>query len=109
TLTATMVPSEQFNAWPLTGTVAFTRDGVVIPGCEARPVAGGAASCQTSFVSAGTIALAAAYSGDWLFFGSTTTALSHTVTPVVVPAPTNITLLISPGHAPVGEDIVLTA
>jgi hypothetical protein len=109
TLTATMVPSEEFNAWPLTGTVAFTRDGVVIPGCEARPVAGGAASCQTSFASAGTIALAAAYTGDWLFFGSTTTALSHTVTPVVVPAPTNITLGISPGHAPVGEDIVLTA
>jgi hypothetical protein len=67
-----------------TGSVAFMSDSVVIPGCEALPLAigTGLASCITSGLSAGVHSITAAYTdvaNGENASSVTTTALTHTV------------------------------
>ena len=54
-----------------TGTVTFKDGGVVIPGCEARALASGQATCTTSSLSVGDHTVTADYSGDSNFNTST--------------------------------------
>ncbi|GAB2909720.1 hypothetical protein GCM10027047_04880 [Rhodococcus aerolatus] len=63
-----------------TGSVGFRVDGAAVPGCEARPVVGGRASCATTFATAGAHTVTAAYSGD-----ATTGPSSGTATVDVAP------------------------
>jgi autotransporter-associated beta strand protein len=60
TFTATVAPEVA------TGSVAFTRDGAVIAGCEARPLARftAIASCVHSFERTGEFTIVATYTGD---------------------------------------------
>lgn len=46
------------------GTVDFSNGGTPIGGCTGVPVQNGAAACNTSFPQAGTVTIAASYSGD---------------------------------------------
>ena len=63
-----------------TGTVEFSDPGTPIPGCTARPVSGGRATCTvTTYSAAGTHSITAAYSGDSNFIGSTSAVLSQKV------------------------------
>ncbi len=47
-----------------TGTVTFTENDSVVPGCANRPVLGGTARCATTFTSAGEHHITAAYNGS---------------------------------------------
>jgi uncharacterized repeat protein (TIGR01451 family) len=47
-----------------TGTVAFTADGNLVPGCGAVVVTAGKATCTTSSLGGGTHSIAATYSGS---------------------------------------------
>ena len=49
-----------------TGTVTFTRDGVIMPGCEARPLSRrtATATCTHSFERTGEFTIVATYGGD---------------------------------------------
>ena len=71
TFTATVSPSDGG------GSVAFSADGSVIPGCGSLPpmlVGGnGEATCTTSALPAGMHAISAAYSGDGSYLASTGT------------------------------------
>jgi hypothetical protein len=64
------------------GTVAFTADGLTIPGCEAQPVSYSTwqAMCTTSFATPGTYSIVATYSGGGGRAGSQSPPLSETVT-----------------------------
>jgi len=53
------------------GSVTFDDNGVALPGCVDRPSLGGAASCVTTFATAGEHSITAAYSGDPTHTGST--------------------------------------
>jgi hypothetical protein len=59
-----------------TGTVAFTDDGVTIPGCGATAVHAGKATCSTTYSTASTHAITAAFSGDARFAGSISPAIT---------------------------------
>jgi len=65
----------------LTGTVEFEDDGAALAACPAATLHDGAATCTTSFPSAATHAISAAYSGDARFAGSTSPAITLQVTP----------------------------
>jgi hypothetical protein len=58
------------------GTVAFDDDGAPIPGCDARPVRSGEATCSTTYTEDSTHAITATYSGDTRFSGSTSPAIT---------------------------------
>ncbi len=63
-----------------TGTVAFLDDGTTIGGCATQPVTGaGLATCSDTFASAGAETITAVYSGDAIFNGSTSAALTQTI------------------------------
>lgn len=59
-----------------TGTVAFDDDGATIPGCGAQPLHAGQATCTTTYPTASTHAITAAYSGDSGFSGSLSPAIT---------------------------------
>jgi hypothetical protein len=69
--------------WPAhvtpTGTAAFMDAGAAIPGCAARPVVSGTASCSVVFSGIGTHAITAVYSGDAALTGSTSPTLMLSV------------------------------
>jgi hypothetical protein len=64
-------------AWPAavkpSGTAAFMDAGAPVPGCAARPVVAGAATCSVVYTDAGTHPITAVYSGDAALLGSTST------------------------------------
>ncbi len=63
-LTAAVATLPAPGGAPAGGTVAFTRDGAQIPGCEAVALTAGSAECAAvGFPSHGTYALGAEYSG----------------------------------------------
>jgi hypothetical protein len=90
------------------GTVAFTDDGVTIPGCSAIAVSttSGIANCQDNFAfsSQGYHTIVATYSGDANYAAS-----SDTVTVAVGPFATTTTLTSSKDSVPVGATVVFTA
>ena len=47
-----------------TGTVAFADDGTTVPGCVARPVRAGQATCTVTYPTVSAHAITGAYSGD---------------------------------------------
>lgn len=75
TFTATVAATPPGAGTP-TGTAAFTVDGTPV---GTVPLTGGSASITTASLSAGTHTIAATYSGDGSFFGSTG-SLPYTVT-----------------------------
>ena len=103
TLTATL------NAGDATagGTVGFTNGGTPIAGCGAVPLTGVTAKCVVSFQAAGSLSLAATYSGD-----SNTTASSGTIL-VTISNPnspdTSLAITVSQNPATVGQPVTFTA
>ena len=77
TITATVNVTAPGSGSP-TGTVAFMDGAVPIAACAAQALAGGTATCATSFDTAGASAITAAYIGDPNFTGSTSSAFSQT-------------------------------
>ena len=78
TVTATVNVTAPGSGTP-TGTVAFLDGGVPVAACAAEAVAGGTATCATSFDTAGASAIAADYSGDANFTGSTSSVFTQTI------------------------------
>jgi large repetitive protein len=78
TITATVNVTAPGAGSP-TGTVAFLDGGVPIAECAAQAVAGGTATCATSFDTAGASAITAAYSGDSNFTSSTSSVFTQTI------------------------------
>jgi hypothetical protein len=60
------------------GTVSFTSNGSVIPGCGSVALSGGQATCSTSITSEGDYSIEAAYSGS-SDFGTSSSTLVQTV------------------------------
>ena len=83
TFTATVVPTFPGAGMP-TGMVSFS-DGATVFGSNAVNGAG-VASLTTSALAAGAHNITATYAGDLSFLGSTSTALSQTVTPAPLTA-----------------------
>jgi hypothetical protein len=92
-----------------TGTVTFQDGGVTIAGCASSPMAGGTATCVTTYAGSGSHSIAAIYGGDANFLPSTsapltqtvnadatTTALSSSVNPLVVGQPVTFTATVTP-------------
>jgi hypothetical protein len=75
---ATVSPVGPAHATP-TGTAAFMDAGAPIPGCAARPVVSGNASCSVVFTHIGTDPITAVYSGDAALTGSTSPTLMLSV------------------------------
>jgi hypothetical protein len=98
TLTATLVPADA------TGTVSFTLGDAPIAGCEARPIAGGVATCATAFGTAGTLALTAVYNGDNGHLPDLTT-----LNQAVVGRTSTATLTAQPTEAAPGRIVTLVA
>ncbi|MGA3211855.1 MAG: Ig-like domain repeat protein, partial [Terriglobales bacterium] len=91
-----------------TGTVSFTSNGTAIAGCSAVTMSAGVATCVTTMLPLGTDSLAAVYSGDSNYIGST----SNTVSQVVNQAgPGTITVTSSTGTSPsvYGQSVTFTA
>jgi uncharacterized protein (TIGR03437 family) len=93
------------NVTPSTapGNVEF-HDGSVRIGTQV--VNGGVAVFMTSALSAGKHSLAAVYTGDYNYSGSTSAALTHMVAPA---ADTSTSLTSSVGQANLGQNVTLTA
>jgi hypothetical protein len=73
TFTATVTGSNP------TGTVEFDDGGTPISGCGAQAVSGGAATCTTAGLAAGSHSISALYSGDVTDSASTSATLTQTV------------------------------
>lgn len=78
-----------------TGTVDFRNDGASIGGCSAVALTGSGnsrtAQCVTSQLPAGTRSLTAVYSGDGINGGSTSSALSQTISaPTITVSPASL-------------------
>lgn len=101
TYTATVSPA------PDGGTVAFTDGGTAITGCGAvtADTSTGKATCQVTYTSPGTHAIAAAYSGDTAFAASTSAALTQTVSK----AATTTAVSSSANPSTVGQAVRFTA
>ncbi len=69
-VTYTATVNQTTGAGALTGTVSFTDNGAAVAGCTSLPLTSGTASCSVSFPSVGTYPVAAAYSADPNFTGS---------------------------------------
>lgn len=95
------------SADPTGGTVAFTSDGVTIPGCGTEGLTSGKASCTTTALTAAASPhkIVATYSGDSSTFDtSASTQLSQTVNK----ASTAVTVT-SSGTPGVNQQTILTA
>ncbi len=80
TVTATV------SATDATGTVAFASDGAALPGCEAVPLSGSAATCSATNLGVGLHRIIATYSGDAAHqasTGSLTQVVQKTATTLV--------------------------
>jgi hypothetical protein len=103
TFTATITPPDlvgvSVSPNNATGTVAFTIAGVPVAGCGAQPITGMTATCTTSFVMPGTVQVAAAFAGDSIHRGSTSTALIQTV----ALTPSTTSLAVTPTSAQEGD------
>jgi hypothetical protein len=88
-----------------TGAVSFEEGGSTIPGCGSLPLSAGSAGCTTSFASAGSDSLTAAYSGDANF----ATSAADSVTQDVAPASTATVAVSSANPAVTGESVTYTA
>jgi Bacterial Ig-like domain (group 3) len=90
TFTATVTPA------PDGGTVAFSDTKGQITACGAQTVTAGVATCSFTFTSAESDSITAVYSGDASYAGSTSTALTQTVTgSSTTPEPTKLTTSLS--------------
>jgi hypothetical protein len=96
--TATVSPA------PAGGTVAFADAAGTIPGCGARPVLAGVATCSTAFAAVGSYAVTAIYSGDPSSAGSS----SDPVTQVVDPAATVVAPITPVAGLRFGKDATYT-
>ena len=86
TYTATVLPT------PDGGTVAFTDNGPLLPGCDAVAVitSTGTATCTTTYGAAGTHAIVASYSGDTNYTASSGSLVQQiTTASAVFPALSN--------------------
>lgn len=103
TLTAIVLPSSA------TGTVAFISQSFLslapLPGCEARPVIAGTATCTVTMATAGLNQITAGYSGDAFNAASTSLVLLQTVNLV----PTTTTLTVTPNPVAPGQTVTFTA
>jgi hypothetical protein len=84
---AAMTPGHSGAAAP-SGTVAFLDGGTPIAGCAGQPVAGGGATCTTSYATPGSHTITATYSGD-VNFGSSTSQPQTVTSAAVTPPPAN--------------------
>ena len=62
--------SETSGTGPLSGTVSFTENGVAVASCTNVALVASSASCAITFPTSGTYTIAANYSGDGNFGGS---------------------------------------
>ena len=99
TFTATVTPASA------TGTVAFTANSTSIPGCNARPIAAGVATCTTTFATSGAVSIVASYGGSDTHHASTSAPLAQTVNPIV----TTTTLVGPTGPVEVGAPALFIA
>src|SRR5688572_1962148 len=112
-LTATVLPVR--GSYVPTGPVAFKRNGSVITGCGSVSPSGGVATCtlsgldntdESTWLTPGVYSFSADYAGDAVSVGSTSAAVSHTVSK----ASTTVTLESShPGFVLHGESVTFTA
>jgi hypothetical protein len=82
-----------------TGTVNFKVGGTTIAGCGTQAVSSGVATCTTNALVAGSNSVTAVYSGDSNFAGSTSSALSYSMSSTTLTAassPLVITTVVSP-------------
>ncbi len=105
TLTATITPAPGSTGTP-SGTVTFL-DGVTALGTGT--LASGVAGYSTSALTVGTHSITAVYAGDTHFSGSTSSAVTITVNPVVVPVSTSTALTASTASAISGTSVTFTA
>lgn len=89
------------------GTVAFTDGGAAIGGCGSVTVGAntGTATCRVTYTATGGHNIAAAYSGDGTYAGSS----SNTVNQTVNKASTTTSLTSSPNPAIAGQHVTYTA
>jgi hypothetical protein len=104
TYTATVTKTS--GSGTLTGTVSFSLNGVVVPGCAAVALsAGGVATCTVTFSTAGNITVSSTYGHDPNFSGS-----SDSSTQVVRKGTTSLSLTpSSPPAVTVGASVIYTA
>jgi 6-phosphogluconolactonase (cycloisomerase 2 family) len=111
TYTASVSASSPGGGSP-TGTVSFSDGGSTLSGCGSVTVAGGVAHCSVTYsdTTGSPHQIAAAYSGDDNYAGSSATALSQTVvSPPPNPLPTSATLSSSANPSVSGQKVTYTA
>jgi hypothetical protein len=94
TFTAAVSP----NSGP-TGAVTFSADGTTLAGCGAVGLSGGAAECAAATLGAGSHAIAATYSGDSRYGGSSA-ALTQVVAQAVLAVSANNQSMVQGGAVP---------
>ena len=94
------------NTSAATGTVEFVDGSAAIPGCAAQTVSSGSAICTLpGYATAASHSITAVYSGDGSFLGSTSSALTQTVSQ----AATTISLSSGSNPSTVGQTLIYTA
>ncbi|MBV9952957.1 MAG: Ig-like domain repeat protein, partial [Acidimicrobiia bacterium] len=88
------------------GTVKFTEDGTTIPGCAAKPLSAGKATCNRTYDSGGSHDIVATYSNDSSFSDSTSPTVQQVIT---APQPVTGTLTSSDTSVDGGEPVTFTA
>lgn len=105
TFTATISPVTPATVAPNGGTVSFNVGGAAIAGCATRAVATGTATCSTSDLPVGASSVTAVFSGDTSYLTSTSSAMTHTVSPA-----TTVTSLTSDEpNSRYGQSVTFTA
>ncbi len=79
TFTASLGAVSPASTTPAGGTVSFNLAGTPIAGCGSRAVSGGTATCATAVIPAGVHSITAVYGGDSSYSGSTSAAITQTV------------------------------
>lgn len=100
TLTAIVAPSTA------TGTVTFYSGTTVL---GSATLSSGTATLTTSFASAQTASITAVYSGDSTYSGSTSSAITITITTQAGTTATSTALSVSTTATTVGSSVILTA
>ncbi|MBI5954480.1 MAG: Ig-like domain repeat protein [Chloroflexi bacterium] len=100
TFTATVSPA------PDGGTVAFKDNGTVIPGCDAKSLSGGQATCATAALTVGSHIITAEYSGNTNYDPS-----AGTLSPdqLVIAAGTTTSVTSSLNPSAFGQSVTFTA